>query len=303
MGFAAFTHRLTPRSLSRWFCLVLALMLPALAIAEEARFSHGILWKIDGKGAPASYLFGTIHVDDDRVLALPPAVRAAFDQADSFAAELLSDDASTRKFLASMITADAELPALVGAAAYPQVDKLLGEHGIPEAARTRFKPWAAMLTLLEPRAGSGLILDRVLQDEAARQKKPIHALETVDQQIAVFDGLPRASQLALLARAVADHAAIQDSTRLMVDAWLAGDLEALWKLDAEAMSGDAAIEAHNAALLERLLYARNARFVRSLVPLLGKGRLFAAFGALHLYGERGVLSLLDKMGYKLERVY
>jgi uncharacterized protein YbaP (TraB family) len=36
---------------------------------------------------------------------------------------------------------------------------------------------------------------------------------------------------------------------------------------------------------------------------LSEGGVFAAFGALHLYGERGVPSLLEKRGFKLRRLY
>jgi uncharacterized protein YbaP (TraB family) len=36
---------------------------------------------------------------------------------------------------------------------------------------------------------------------------------------------------------------------------------------------------------------------------LRRGRAFVAVGALHLYGERGVLALLDEDGYRAERVY
>ena len=74
------------------------------ATAEQSRFTHGILWKIEAKGAAPNYLFGTMHSDDDRVLNLPPVVSKAFNGARAYAAELLEDESSARKFYGAMVT-------------------------------------------------------------------------------------------------------------------------------------------------------------------------------------------------------
>lgn len=271
--------------------------------AESIRFSRGLLWKVEKNGIEPSYLFGTIHVDDDRVLALPPEVKSAFDRSRTFAAELVNDEVSTRKFFASMVTREPQLPALIGSALYIEVDKLLAGYSIPSEARPRFKPWAAMLTLLQPRGATGLILDRKLLLDAEEQGKKVMGLESIEEQIAVFDQMPQQTQLTLLREVVANHEAIQGSVPSAVEAYLERDLSKLWKLNAEAMSDDAGNRSHNEIFLNRLLYQRNERMVERLVPLFNQGGAFAAFGALHLYGKRGVLSLIEQRGYKVRRVY
>ena len=52
-----------------------------------------------------------------------------------------------------------------------------------------------------------------------------------------------------------------------------------------------------------LLYQRNERMVEKMEARLAEGRAFIAMGALHLYGDRGVLALLAQRGYKVTPVY
>ncbi|MGN2393504.1 hypothetical protein ACTFO6_18685, partial [Pelomicrobium sp. G1] len=48
-----------------------ALAEPPASAPERGGFSRGVLWNVEAKGVAPSYLFGTLHLDDDRVLALP----------------------------------------------------------------------------------------------------------------------------------------------------------------------------------------------------------------------------------------
>jgi uncharacterized protein YbaP (TraB family) len=160
-----------------------------------------------------------------------------------------------------------------------------------------------MLTLLQPPGATGLILDRVLVNEAVRTGKSIHALETVDEQIAALDGMPRETQLVLLKKVIADYAALQEAIHRLVEAYLARDLEALWRLNAQALADDGDLRPHNELFLRYLLYDRNERMAERLAPLIAQGSVFAAFGALHLYGERGIPSLLARRGFSVEVLY
>src|SRR5262249_4938024 len=59
----------------------------ALPAHAAERYGEGLLWRIDGKGAPASHVFGTIHLADSRVTTLPPAVDREFRQSRSLTIE------------------------------------------------------------------------------------------------------------------------------------------------------------------------------------------------------------------------
>jgi uncharacterized protein len=289
------------------FLVVLAvafLTAAPMAYSEPGpRFDRGLLWRIDVHGTPPSYIFGTLHTDDDRVLSIPPPARAAFGRSRIVALEVIDDEDSVQRFRAAMVSTDPKLPALLGVDQFRQVDALLREHGIPIETAYRLKPWAALLVLVQPLATTAFTLDNFLALQARELKKQIVALETVDEQIAAFEGIPEDTQLALLRHVQSQHAEIQAAIFPMINAYLARDLAALYRINAEAMEGDANIARHNEIFLERVLYDRNERFAHQLGVVIGKGGVFAAFGALHLYGARGVLSLLERQGFRVRRIY
>lgn len=59
----------------------------------------------------------------------------------------------------------------------------------------------------------------------------------------------------------------------------------------------------NTQLKKRALDERNMRMAEHMQLQLKAGRAFIAVGALHLYGERSVLALLESRGYRISRVY
>jgi uncharacterized protein len=274
----------------------------AFVVAEE-KYERGVLWKIEYKNTAPSYLFGTIHVDDESVTALPQVVSEAFNQAETFAVEAINDKASTRKFLASMFFADPELPALLGEDAYRQVDNLLARRNIPETIRPRYKPWAAMLALQQPQKRGTIVLDQLMLRNAAQHKKTIIPLETIEEQIAAFNDMSQATQLALLQHVQSNHEKIQSLMADMIDAYLNRDLARLMQLSRMAFPGGKVSAVQEQEFLSRILYSRNKVMADRLSPLLQKGNVFAACGALHLYGEQGMLKLLAQQGYKISKVY
>jgi uncharacterized protein YbaP (TraB family) len=71
----------------------------AKIMAEAAATENGgaLLWKIERNGRPASYLFGTVHLTDERVTRFSPAVQLALNEAKTIALEVsdLSEKATT----------------------------------------------------------------------------------------------------------------------------------------------------------------------------------------------------------------
>jgi len=267
------------------------------------KFSKGLLWRIDSANAEPSYIFGTIHLDDPRVTNLPAPVEKAFTRSKSFTMEMINDETSTEKFTASMLRADgSDLKVLLGEPLYTKTTEMMGEYGMPSELTAQFKPWALMLTLVQPKERQGAIVDDVLYEQAQIQHKPIYQLETIEEQIEVFDGLAMNVQIGLLKQTVEHHDMIPELVDKTIRAYLNRDIGAMWEIN-NSMMEDEADKALNEVFLQRVLYDRNKRMVERMQRQLADGRAFIAVGALHLYGEKGVLSLLQSRGCRVTRIY
>ena len=276
----------------------------AAARTQDDEFTQGLLWRVEKTGVAPSYVFGTIHIDDKRVTALPEPVRESFDGAQSFTMEVSLDDASLLRLAERMVYDDGRtLQDATGVGLYRKIVPVMEQHGVPEALLAAFRPWAVTLMLEVPQQNSMEVLDFMLYQMAQEQHKPVHELETADEQIAVFEDMPEADQVTMLKDAVENYQDIPGQTEQLVQAYLARDLAQMWRIDQQSTGDSAAVKDANRRLERRLLDERNARMAERMQPQLQRGGAFVAIGALHLYGARGVLELLRQRGYRVTRVY
>lgn len=280
-----------------------------LADTSAATFATGLLWQItpgssSAASAPRSYLFGTIHSEDPRVVQLAPAVQEAFDHSSSFCGELSFEAATLTELVQGMMFTDGQdLQAVIGAALFARVAPLMAGHHVPPSALSHFKPWAVVLTLSMPKPKTGVFLDLVLQDMAQQQGKAVCGLETAAEQIAVFDSMSVADQIVLLRETVAQYDAQPQLFESLVERYLARDLAGLLTLSENDVPDAPETRRVYAAFLDRLLKERNARMADRLIPKLQSGGVFIAVGALHLAGAQGLLQLLQERGYRVVAVY
>lgn len=284
----------------------LMLIMLSLGVAAEQQLAHqqqALLWRITTPQQPnPSYLFGTIHSEDTRVLDLPSAVLQALDDSRYFVMELVPDAAVGEQLGRSMMfPAGQSLSTVLDRQLYEQTRQAVVQHGLPADAAEQLKPWALVMILNMPKPRTGLYLDQRLHDLAAEQGKEVRGIETVDEQIETLDGMSMAMQIVLLRHTLEHYQELPAVTEQLIDAWLRRDLAALQRLGDESNEG---LPGDVEQLLQtRLVDRRNARMAERMVPLVKRGGAFVAVGALHLPGEQGLIALLRQRGFKVEPVY
>jgi uncharacterized protein YbaP (TraB family) len=292
----AFTTLLTVLTLLAW------LAAPAGA-AETIPHAQGRLWKVTDGETGASYVLGTIHSDNPRVLDLDPKVERIFAGADRYAFELDFGQGVDQKVARAMINRDGrELSERLDATHWRQLVDMARERGVSPQGIDQLHPWAAAATFAQPQAQPRKVLDRVLYGRARQKGGPIEGLETVGEQLAVFQGIGEAEQLDALRRVIelGAEGELQPMFERLTQAWLDGDLARLVEItEANPIMPDPASQKE---LQRRLVDERNARMAERMQSLVDRGGAFIAIGALHLPGERGVLRRLERAGYTVERV-
>jgi uncharacterized protein YbaP (TraB family) len=270
--------------------------LPRTALADPAE--QALFWAIDGDGGRAGYLLGTIHSEDPRVLEFNPEFLSALAACDVFAMELVPDLPNLMRLQEVMqLPADQSLSAILGEQRFNAVSQALAGMGVGAAQTDRLKPWAAMISLSIPPPKTGQFMDYALSLRASGSGLRVAGLESVDQQLAFLENLGLEGQLDLLDNALAEFDQVAAVHTHMVDTYLGGDLEPLWR---EALGQMQTLDPGTRSyFLDEGISARNDGMLASALALLEGEVTFIAVGALHLVGERGLVQLLRNAGYVL----
>jgi uncharacterized protein YbaP (TraB family) len=289
------------------FLYAAAIAFPARAevLQSESRFAKGLLWRVSKSGIASSYVFGTIHLADPRVLEIPDPVSRALARSRRYYTESFQGEREAMRFLeAGQFDDGRRLEPLIGAGAYAKVVGMLRERQVPDDVIARLKPWAALANFtVTPEDYEKLTLDQKLVEVARERNLRVLSLEGVEEQISVFDRIPLDTQVALLKHAV-DH---RDELAAMVEptirAWMNRDLAGIYIASTRAAERYPEVAGHYRILFQRVVENRSIVMAHRLFIPLREGGAFVAVGANHLYGAGGMLALIEKQGYRVERLY
>lgn len=290
---------------------------PAAGPQAEIPHTDSLLWMVTEPNAPPghppSYLFGTLHIDDVRLLTLPEAVEKAFFSSKVLVSELEFSllGAGAQSIFQAMLNEreDPALKQLLSLEMYRRLEWITDQE-LPEVRLLlpRLKPWGVTLMLIEklskpaPERSTGIALDLYLQQQLAPQGKlQVAGLETLQEQITVFSGLSLEDQLHMLQEIICNLEQTRAESSELLNDYLAGDLRTLAQKGLTAPTYTA-----NRGLferfMERLIYQRNKIMAERLRPYLEQGGAFIAVGALHLPGQGGLVDLLLQAGLKVHAI-
>jgi len=289
----------------RAFLLAAAGLAAHPAAAAPQRYAQGLLWRVSRPGVAPSHVFGTLHAADARLAALPPPVLRAFDGSRALMLEYVADGYGRERFLEAAMYLDRRtLEEEIGREDFERAWESLRPAGLSREFVNKLKPWGVLLNLRSSwRPAAVDTPDAQLHAMARGRRMAVAQIEEVEEQVFTFDELPMASQVALLRHSLARREELAALAERTLEAYLARDLEALWRAQEDVARRHPEIAAHHAALVKRVVLDRSVVMAFRMQRELRRGRAFVALGALHLYGERGVLALLAEDGYAATRLY
>lgn len=280
--------------------LFTAFSLFAALTGNAQKLDNGLLWKISGNGlAKPSYLYGTMHITCDATL--DKNILAALDATGQLYLELDMDDPNmqTEMMGGIMMKDGVTMKSLASVEDYEIVNKFLQEKaGMSADMLGTFKPFMVS-ALLYPKMLDCPVqsYEQALMEISKKQNEEILGLETVSEQLTVFDAIPYKEQMDELVKSAKDNL-VKDRKEIeeMIALYQKKDLNAL--LEFMDKSENKMMAGHNDVLLDN----RNKNWIPKIEAVAKAKPTFFGVGAAHLAGENGVIKLLRKKGYKVEAV-
>ncbi len=260
--------------------------------------TNSLLWKISGRSLPhPCYYFGTMHLmcEDDALLS--NAVLSVIEQVAQiyFEIDLKGVQVTPTDDLFTMREA-MSISQLLNEKDFLLVENFFNEH-MPHS----FANLQTMQPLLLTSHVYEVILpcvdkkgiDVKILETAIPLNKTIGGLETMEQQVNLLHQIPYRHQARELYKLIKK---LDNYRLLLIDMISYYKSQNIKKLHALATKREAGISEYKSLLL----YKRNEKWVDQISSIVAEGPTLFAVGAAHLAGQRGVLNLLKRQGYKVE---
>jgi len=257
-----------------------------------------LLWQVTGKGiTKPSYLFGTIHLMCSGDLAVPAIVKERFNAAKALYLEIDMDDPDMiKEMMAGMQMKDtATLEKLMGSSFDSANTIFQATTGMPLKMLSTAKPLLIMSMVYPSLLGcTPVSWEGVFEKMAKEQGIEINGLEKLQDQIDVFEKIPYKVQSDMLVKMLMNLDSVKIDFKEMTDVYKRKDINQLNLLTVK--------EEDFGEYQEILLSNRNHNWIPVIGEQARKLPTFFAFGAGHLGGEAGVISLLRKAGFVVKPV-
>lgn len=283
--------------LKNFFFLSLILVLTGNLSAQN---NNTLLWKIEKKGMPVSYLYGSMHVKNAKAFDFADSVLLAFNSCKSIALEIHPDSFNlfqitnieksiNRKFYGLDQNLDINLARKIE-------ERLQKESGISFNQIKNKNPKYIKHLLSETEVSNDdkhVFLDLYLYDLALGENKKVYGLESLTSSYKALEKFKPNLQEQF--EVEIDFLDRLKSIENLIDLYQNNQLEEIHKIfeDSTKIKSD-----YKKALLDH----RNHIMVNSIDTIFSKQSCFFIMGCAHLLGEEGVIKLLQNKGYKVTPV-
>ncbi|MCP4184796.1 MAG: TraB/GumN family protein [Hyphomicrobiales bacterium] len=282
--------------------------------ADRILYGNSRLWKISKPGLPDSWVFGTMHMADANISALPQSASKAYENSKTILVEITDmldpDAAKANIFKLKHLTFRLDGSTIDSDLNSHQMRKLklaAKARGLPYELAIRMQPW-----MLAPAIGNQLceieakkqgkpFLDAKIMNMALEDGKELIALETTEEQLTAISSMPWDFQIKALVETLELGDRLDDIRQTMKRLYIKGDIgmivPALRHFTKKPDANPDFTE-----FQDKLVDQRNVRMVKRANEYFQKGNSFMAVGAMHLPGITGIISLLEQGGYQVQAV-
>lgn len=277
--------------------LVIGFLFSSLITFSQA-VTSSLLWEIKGlKQKNSAFIFGTMHLMDDSHFYFPKKLEKIILNVETVCLEI-NDIQRTQLNPNLLFLNEGSFLAKLRESAMDSIcnwasAKLLMNREQFTTNFSKAKPFLLFQLILQSELPANLqsqelAIEKLLQ---TKKNKQTIGLETVEDQLALFDDLPFESQTNLIMTEIAAESDVLINFTNLQENYLEQNVEKIHDLLLK--------ENTDSIFNIRFIDERNLSWVKKMIPMISSQSTLFAVGAGHLGGENGILNLLRKEGFTL----
>ncbi len=271
-----------------------------LVAQNSDTLTSSLLWEIKGKKVESpSYIMGTMHLIPEDKFLFPEHIEDKLKNSEVLVMEIggISEDVNVVKYMMldtgnvfSYFT-EQQLDSL-----FDYTEKELGyDEENMRMMFSKMKPLVIMQLMTKNTFGENpASYELTLEKLAKEDSLEIQGLETIEDQVAIFDKISIEEQVDMLVSSLkASYTDSDSSTSVeIIDVFLTQNIDSIYRYTMSAGGEMGNME-------KDFLTDRNQKWIPQIRKLVKRNKCFIAVGAAHLGGPYGVIQLLKDEGYEL----
>ena len=292
----------------------------ALATTTFISANAQLLYRItsDSQKKP-SYIVGTFHLEDGSYLDKIPGANAALDEVDQVYGEvdiksMTNPDTLAATQVMTMLPDGKTIKDILTAEQFEKLDKYVTSIiGTGISNPMVFQQMGKMnpatldntltitnfLKKMQGKFNPNNILDLSIQQTAMQKGKKTNGLETMAFQTKLMFGRPMNEMIEQLMCSIDNSEFYDKQTLLLIDAYHEQNIEKLLEITYMKMGNSCDMTEE---YMNELIFNRNSDWVKKIPAIVKDSPTLFVVGAGHLPGDKGVINLLRKAGFKVEEV-
>lgn len=283
----------------KYFITLLNLLLTLTLLSQD----NALLWEINKKNHQKSYLFGTIHSQDSRVIEFAEQVLPFIRSQEAYAGEIILQPEDAFAILPFLFEKDSAKQCIhvFSAKEYQPLAQRFEEQLGKEMLiiLPYMSPYLAGILLSTPSSESEELgfnfLDINLQNYADEHGLELISLESIASQMTYFQNMDVQKQRDFVIKLLNSEENTAEGLEKLIRIYLNQDIRRLLE-EMEATRQD------DPLFSEDFLIERNLLQLEGMVEAMKTKKMFTAVGAGHLPGKSGLIELLRHAGFELKPI-
>lgn len=300
--------------MKKHFLLFLAFLFPFISCSSEptidnqtsteedvvVKDGNSLLWKIEGKGAVTSYMYGTMHMINAEYYQMTENMVEKIQSSKAIIMEVGGMPSPLETY--KMMSLDSgTVHQYFSKEQMGQIleffDTKLGTS--PDSFHKMYggmKPFFILQALSQGYFEEGAkSYDLDIMGLASEKEIPLVGLETIKEQLGFFDAIPQEKMAEMIMKGIEGYEEEKKSTKKLMKLYASQKVDKLIPLMTKQSPEFMEFE-------ELFLYGRNKKWIPKIKAEIADKQCFIAVGAAHLFGEGGVIDLLRKEGYTVTAI-